>query len=89
MATLFAVLRSAGATGSLRARAADAIRSFKQAAVEDILRRRHQASVRALDREVLLDFGIEEHEVEEPTSEACDAEPISLRAVFSWTRFAK
>lgn len=89
MATFFAVLKSAGATVSLRARAADAIRAFKRAAAEDFLRRRQEALVRVLDREALLDFGIEVQEVEEPTSEASHAELISLRAIFSWTRFAK
>jgi hypothetical protein len=72
----------------LCARAADEIRSFKRLTVEDILRRRHEAFVRAHDKEVLLDFGMNQ-EVEERTPEACDAERVSLRAVFSWTRFAK
>jgi hypothetical protein len=89
MATLFAVLGSAGAIDSLRVRTADTIRAFRRAAAEDILRRRNEAILQALDRRVLIDSGIAGPEQEEPKPEECRAELISLRAVFSWTRFAK
>jgi hypothetical protein len=89
MATLLAVLRSAGAIGSSRVRVADTIRAFKRAAAEEILRRRNEAVLQAFDRRVLIDLGIERREQEEPKPEECRAESISLRAVFSWTRFAK
>jgi hypothetical protein len=82
MATLLAVLR-----GSLRAGFAEMIRAFKQD--DEMLRRRTETMLQALDRRVLLDLGIEGEGEENTKPKADRSELLSLRTVFSWTRFAK
>ena len=85
MATPFAVLGSVGASSRSRAYVSETIRAWKQALDDKILRSRSEAILQALDEGILRDFG----ESAETQSEKASDDLISLRTVFSWTRFAK
>jgi hypothetical protein len=89
MATPFAVLGSVGASSRSRAYVSETIRAWKQALDDKVLRSRSEAILQAIDEGILRDIGVARGESAETQSEKASDDLISLRTVFSWTRFAK